>query len=80
MPGTAGDIPRRLEIEARSGRDALDIIVDLEDGAQIGVPNDRDEGLTSISECRGRAGVSGHLAGEPVSFNAPSVVEFNRAE
>jgi hypothetical protein len=79
IPGTAADIPDHVEIEAGGGLDALDITVDLEDAAQIGVPNDRDEGLTSISECRGHARVSGRVRGDAVCFEGPSVVEFNRA-
>jgi hypothetical protein len=79
VPGTAADIPRCLAIEARSGRDALDVVLTLEDGAQIGIPNECDERLTLMSECRGSASVSGSLQGETVRFEGPSVVEFNRA-
>ena len=79
IPGTAADLPRRLEIEARSGTDGLDIAIDLDDCAQIGLPNDTDEGMTSISECRGRVSVFGWVRGEAVRFDGPSVVEFNRA-
>jgi hypothetical protein len=79
IPGTAADIPGRLEVEARSGNDALDIAIDLADCAQVGVPNDHDEGMTSISECRGRVRVSGRVRGDVVRFDGPAVVEFNRA-
>jgi hypothetical protein len=79
IPGTSADIPRRFEVEARGGDDALDIAVVLENGAQIGVPNDTDDGLTLISECRGQAHVSGRIRGDAVQFEGPSVVEFNRA-
>jgi hypothetical protein len=79
LPGAAGDIPARLEVEARSGRDALDIVIALEDGAQIGIPNDATDGMTTISECRARVSVSGAVRGEAVRFDAPSMIEFNRA-
>jgi hypothetical protein len=79
LPGTAADIPRRLEVQARNGGDAIDVVIGLDDCARVGVPNDRDEGMTVISECRGRAVVTGRLLGEALSFDAAAVVEFNRA-
>ena len=78
VPGTAADIPGRLEIEARSGNEALEIAIDLDDCAQVGLPNDNDDGMTLISECRGRLTVSGRMFGDVVRFGGPSVVEFNR--
>ena len=79
IPGTAADIPGRLEVEARSGNEALDIAIDLDDCAQVGLPNDNDDGMTSISECRGRVIVSGRIFGDLVRFEGPSVIEFHRA-
>jgi hypothetical protein len=78
IPGTAADIPHRLDVRASSGNDALEIELNLEDCAQIGLANDCDDGMTLISECRGRVKVSGCVRGEPVRFDGPSVVEFNR--
>ena len=79
IPGTAADVPRRLEISARSGHDVIDIALDLEDYAQIGVPNDSDDGVTTISECHGRASVSGRIRGDAVRFDSACMVELNRA-
>jgi hypothetical protein len=79
IPGTAADIPARLEVAARSGNDALDIAIDMDDCAQVGLPNDGDDGMTIISECRGRVRVAGRVRGDLVRFDGPSVVEFNRA-
>ncbi len=79
IPGTAGDIPGRLDVAARSGTDTLDITIELEDCAQVGIPNDRDVGITLISETHGRAHVEGRVRGESVRFEARTVVEFNRA-
>ena len=79
LSASAADIPNRLEIEARSGNDALDLTIDLTDGAQIGLPNDGADGMTSISECHGLASTSGHVRGEVVRFEAQAMVEFNRA-
>jgi hypothetical protein len=79
IPGTASDIPSRLEIQARCGIDTLDVTLDLTDCAQVGIPNDGDAEMTCISECHGMIRASGRVRGEPVCFEAPSVVEFNRA-
>ena len=79
IPGTAADIPRLIEIEAHSGRDSVNITLDLDDCAQVGLPNDADPGITAISECRGRATISGRLRGETVQADGPAIVEFNRA-
>ena len=78
-PGGAADIPSHLEIEARSGADALDVSVDLSDCAQIAVPNDTDDGATVMSECHGRARLSGRLNGEVVAAGCRTLVEFKRA-
>jgi hypothetical protein len=79
IPGTAADIPGRLEVRARDENDDLEMAIDLTDGAQIGVPNDTDEGMTTISECRGVATVSGRVRGRSMRFQGPAVVEFTRA-
>ena len=79
IPGTALDIPRSLEVEASQGDDDLRVDLELDDFAQVGVPNDIDDGLTSISETHGRARVTGTVRGESVAFESPALVEFNRA-
>jgi hypothetical protein len=79
IPGTAADIPRRIEIRARSGGDTLEVALDLNDRAQIGVPNDHDSGFTCISETHGRSRIQGMIRGETIAFESLAVVEFNRA-
>ena len=79
VPGTASDIPARLEVEGRGERDAITVMLDLTDCAQIGVPNAPDDGMTLISECRGRASVRGWIRGEAVQAEATTLLEFNRA-
>ena len=79
IPGSAADLAARLEVVARNGNDALDIAIDMDDCAQIGLPNDGDDGMTMISECRGRVHVSGRVRGDLVRFEGVSIVEFNRA-
>ena len=59
IPGTASDIPRRIEVTAGSGEATLEVTFELDDYALIGVPNDNDAGFTSISETHGRASVTG---------------------
>jgi hypothetical protein len=76
--GSAGDIPGCVEVEARSGADALAVTLELEDCAQIGIPDDRGDGITVISECRARAVLRGHVAGSRVDAECSSIVEFNR--
>lgn len=79
-PGSAADLPRRVEIEASNGGDRLEIEFELLDLAQIVVPNDGDmPGVTVISEARARARVEGRVRGERVAFAGPAVVELNRA-
>jgi hypothetical protein len=79
IPGTVADIPRRLEVAARGGNDRIEIVLDLEDGAQIGLPDESGDRMTLISECRGRLRASGRIRGAPVHVDAPLLIEFNRA-
>ena len=79
IPGTAADIPRRLEVHASSEGEELEVAFELEDCAQIAVPNDSDAGFTSIWEVHGRARARGNIRGERIEFESPAIVEFNRA-
>jgi hypothetical protein len=78
VPGTASDIPARLEVEGRSGGDVVTAVFDLEDCAQIGVPNEQDDGVTLMSECRARGAVRGCIRGHVVRAEAATLLEFNR--
>jgi hypothetical protein len=79
VPGAAGDLPRRLTIAARSGSDALDLVLDIDDCGQICLPHDSDDGITTVSECHARASVAGRLNGSILGFECGAIVEFNRA-
>lgn len=79
IAGSAGDLPKHLEISARNGSDAIDLAFDLETCAQVCIPDDEDgEGVTSISECPAQATVTGRIGGCAVDFSCHAVVEFNR--
>ena len=80
VPGCASDIPQRLEVSARSGEDVIEVTFEVEDCAQICLPQDADDyGITAISECPARALVTGRLNGAGVRFECRAVLEFNRA-
>jgi hypothetical protein len=78
-PGTSADVPGKIDIKARAGPDALEISLELDKLAQIGIPNDRIPGLTLLSETGGRATVKGSVHGQPIEFCGRTVVEFNHA-
>lgn len=78
-PGSAADLPDRLEVRGRAGEDSLEVMLDIGEPVQIGVPDDRGLGTTIVSETTARARVSGSISGESLSFEAPAIVEFNRA-
>jgi hypothetical protein len=77
-PGTAADLPRRLEVRAGQGRDAVEATFELLDLAQVAIPNDDDAGATLLSEVRARARVAGCVRGEALRFEAPALVELSR--
>ena len=78
-PGTSADVPGKIDINAQAGSDALEISLELDNLAQIGIPNDRIPGLTLLSETGGRATVKGSVHGQPIEFCGRTVVEFNHA-
>ena len=79
-PGRAADLPQRIELSARSGDDVLEGAFELQDLAQVAVPNDGDLGTSVISECHARAHFEGKLRGQRLRLEAPAIVELNRAE
>jgi hypothetical protein len=79
IPGTAADIPQAVTVQANSENEEFEVTFELDNCAQIAVPNDSDGGFTAIWEVHGRARATGTIRGEKIEFNSPAVVEFNRA-
>jgi hypothetical protein len=85
-PGCAADLPRRLELRAAAGADAVEAVFELEDLAQVAIPDDAlasapaslRPAVTIVSECHARARVAGRVRGEALRFEAPALVELNR--
>ena len=79
LPGSAADVPRCLDVAATANTDELRLQLAFDDFAQVVFPNDRFPGLTALSECPGRARVSGLIGDVAVDFEARAHVEFNHA-
>jgi hypothetical protein len=79
LPGSAADVPRYLDVAATANTDELRLQLAFEGFAQVLFPNDRFPGLTALSECPGRARVSGLIGDIAVDFEARAHVEFNHA-
>lgn len=78
-PGTASDVPRRLEITARGEGDELHVIFEPADVAQVVMPSERDlDGVTVLNEVSGRVRMEGRVRGVRVEMEGPSVFEFIR--
>lgn len=77
VPGKANNIPAQMELEMDAWSDALKVSLNIDDYAQIGVPNDGPEGLTMLSEATGQAKVTGCLEGKKVQFEGRALMEFN---
>jgi hypothetical protein len=75
-PGEITDVPKRLQIRARRGRDHVAITFTTRDVAQVLIPNDDDLGVTIIHEVAGDVCVEGKIDDEPVSITGPSIFEF----
>lgn len=78
-PGLSADIPKALNVEAKSGRDKLDLSFEFDNFTQIGVPNDTSSKLTLLSETLGRVHIKGELQGRNVDFSGRTIAEFNHA-
>ena len=76
----SSDVPQQMHIAAVGFGSEIEIEMMFEDFAQIGVPNDRDLGLTGLSELRGHARVKGYDADGRFSFSARVQAEINSAE
>jgi hypothetical protein len=79
LPGSAADVPRCLDVAAAACTDELHLQLTFDGFAQVVFPNDRFPGLTALSECPGRARVSGRVGEAAVDFAARAHAEFNHA-
>jgi hypothetical protein len=78
-PGRALDVPRIMRATGRSGRDAIELEIELEDLGQIAIPSDADAHTTTVlSEVLGSARLSGRVRGEPVESAGRAIVELVR--
>lgn len=78
-PGAASDVPRRIEVVARSGADELSVRFLLEEAAQVVIPSEIDpEGVTILNEASGRVVMEGYVRGVRVHMEGPGVFELVR--
>ena len=71
------DVPERLEIEARGEGDAVKVVFETQDVAQIIVPNEADAmGVTILNEVVGRVRARGQVRGKKLAFEGPGVFEI----
>lgn len=78
-PGSASDVPGRMDIVARGDGDELRVRFAPEDVAQVVMPSERDpEGVTVINEVSGRVTMEGRVRGIEVAMEGPGVFEFVR--
>lgn len=78
-PRASADLPARLEVRAAAGNDAVELVFEPEDLAQIIMPHERDViGATALNEVGGRVRVHGQVAGERVELEGPGMFEFIR--
>jgi hypothetical protein len=78
-PGRALDVPRAFHARGRSGRDTIELELELEDLGQIAIPSDADlHSTTVLSELLGRGRLSGRVRGEQVDLDGPAIVELIR--
>jgi hypothetical protein len=78
-PRASADLPARLEVRAASGTDAVELVFEPEDLAQIVMPHEHDVvGATALNEVGGRARVRGRVGGETLELEGPGLFEFIR--
>lgn len=78
-PGTAADLPRRLEVDAAAGGDRVRMVFAPEDVAQLVLPSEtRLDAVTIINEVSGRVSLEGSVRGRRVEMEGPGVFEFIR--
>ncbi|HEX8821059.1 MAG TPA: hypothetical protein VF794_14115 [Archangium sp.] len=78
-PGSAADLPRRLEVRARGRGDELVLTFVPERAARLLLPAEGSlERLTTIHEVLGPVSLHGRVRGESVDLEGPGVFEFVR--
>jgi hypothetical protein len=75
-PEMTTDVPRRLDIEANTGKDHLTCHFEAEDVAQIIIPNETDLGETVINEVTGTMEAWGNVKGDTVEIKGKGFFEF----
>ncbi|PTL79662.1 hypothetical protein [Vitiosangium sp. GDMCC 1.1324] len=78
-PGSAADLPRRVEVSARGRGDALQLTFVPANAARLLLPaEDSLERLVIIHEVLGQGELRGRVCGEPVDMDGSGVFEFVR--
>jgi hypothetical protein len=75
-PGTATDVPERLQVRAAGAGDHVEFEFRCQDIAQVIIPNDDDLGVTIINEVAGQLELAGLVRGERFTINCPAIFEF----
>jgi hypothetical protein len=75
-PEWTTDVPRRLDVEAVSGKDHLHCRFEAQDVAQIVIPNETDLGETIINEVIGRVRAEGRVKDQAVDIEGEGFFEF----
>jgi hypothetical protein len=75
-PETTSDVPDFLDIQAEKGKDHLSCHFDIEDVAQIIIPNEVNLESTIINEVIGNIKVSGSVKQEEIEFEGKGFFEF----
>ena len=79
-PGTACDVPERLEVIGVQEGERLHLVFEAEDVCQVVVPDDvQADGVTVLNEVSGRVTLEGQVRGERLSVEARGVFEFVRS-
>jgi hypothetical protein len=79
-PGTACDVPAHYEVRGEGQGDVVELRLEIEDFAQIALPDDvDDDGTTLFVEIRCEASVDGCVRGERVRFVGPALLELTHA-
>jgi len=80
-PGSAADVPARLEVSAQGRSDEVSFVFESEDVGQVCIPDDvDDDGVTTINEVTGQLRLEGRVRGETVRIESWAMFEFVRGE
>jgi hypothetical protein len=75
-PERTTEVPRRLQLRARSGEDYLEGSFEASHIAQVVIPNENDLENTIINEVGGRIKIGGVVKGEEVDLDGNAIFEF----